>query len=139
MNRQKASPRRILRRSTAADQKRALAKAILHLPADLRDVFLLHRMAGLSFEEIGQQLGIERTVVQAYLAEALALLVRAAPAENNLCQRRLAVGPVFLFGTFGQQGELELAGYAQASRSSDRRQMSQLSISRSFSTPVGGY
>lgn len=81
MNRQKASPRRILRRSAAADQKRALAKAILQLPTDLRDVFLLHRMAGLSFDQIGQQLGIERTAVQAYLAEALARIVRAAPAR----------------------------------------------------------
>lgn len=79
MNRQKASIRRILRRSAAADQQRALAKAILQLPADLRDVYLLHRMAGLSFDQIGQQLGIERTVVQAYLAEALARIVLAAP------------------------------------------------------------
>ncbi|MBK1969758.1 MULTISPECIES: sigma factor-like helix-turn-helix DNA-binding protein [Brevundimonas] len=82
MNRQKASPRRFLRRSAAADQKNALARAILQLPADLRDVFLLHRMAGLSYEEISQQLGIERTVVQAYLAEALARIVRAAPADD---------------------------------------------------------
>ncbi|MNT61619.1 RNA polymerase sigma factor [compost metagenome] len=82
MNRQKASPRRILRRSAAADQQRALAKAILKLPADLRDVFLLHRMAGLSFDQIGHQLGIERTVAQAYLAEALARIVRAAPTDN---------------------------------------------------------
>lgn len=79
MNRQKASPRRILRRSAAADQQRALARTILELPADLRDVFLLHRMAGLSFDQIGQQLGIERTVAQAYLAEALARIVLAAP------------------------------------------------------------
>lgn len=82
MNRQQASSRRSLSRLAAADQKRALARVILQLPADLRDVFLLHRMAGLSFEEIGQQLGIERTVVQAYLAEALARIVRAAPPED---------------------------------------------------------
>jgi DNA-directed RNA polymerase specialized sigma24 family protein len=82
MNRQKASPRRFLRRSAAADQKSALARAILQMPADLRDVFLLHRMAGLSFEAIGQQLGIERPVVQAYLAEALARIVRAAPTDD---------------------------------------------------------
>ncbi|MNS94602.1 RNA polymerase sigma factor [compost metagenome] len=81
MNRQQASPPRFLSRSAAADQKRTLASVILQLPADLRDVFLLHRMAGLSFEEIGQQLGIERTVVQAYLAEALARIVRAAPPD----------------------------------------------------------
>ena len=83
MNRQKALPRRILRRSAAADQKSALAKAILQLPADLRDVFLLHRMAGLSYEEIGKQLGIERDVVQAYLAEALARIIRAAPPAKT--------------------------------------------------------
>lgn len=82
MNRQKASPQRFLRCPAAPDQKRALARAILELPADLRDVFLLHRMAGLSFEAIGQQLGIERTVVQAYLAEALARIVRAAPTDD---------------------------------------------------------
>lgn len=82
MNRQKASIRRILRRSAAADQQRALAKGILQLPADLRDVFLLHRMAGLSFNQIGQQLGVERTAVQAYLAEALARIVRAAPHDD---------------------------------------------------------
>ena len=82
MNRQKASPRRFLRRWTAADQKRALAKAILQLPADLRDVFLLHRIAGLSYPEISDQLGIKRNVVQAYLAEALARIVLAAPAGD---------------------------------------------------------
>ncbi len=82
MNSQQASSRRSLSHSADADQKRALAKAILQLPADLRDVFLLHRMAGLSFEEIGQQLGIKRAVVQAYLAEALARIVRAAPPDD---------------------------------------------------------
>ncbi|WP_415287932.1 sigma-70 region 4 domain-containing protein [Brevundimonas sp. S1H14] len=82
MNRQKASSRCCLKRSAVPDQKRALARAILELPADLRDVFLLYRIAGLSFEAIGQQLGIERTVVQAYLAEALARIVRAAPADD---------------------------------------------------------
>jgi len=83
MNRQKASPRRILRRSAVPDHKLALARAILQLPIDLRDVFLLHRIAGLSYEEIGQQLGIERGVVQAYLAEALARIVRAAPPTET--------------------------------------------------------
>ena len=83
MNRQQASSRRSLRRSAAADQKRALVRVILQLPTDLRDVFLLHRMAGLSYEEISQQLGIERDVVQAYVAEALARIVRAAPPAKT--------------------------------------------------------
>ena len=81
MNRQ-ASSRRFLRRSAAPAQKCALARAILQLPADLRDVFLLHRIAGLSYPEISDQLGIKRNVVQAYLAEALARIVLAAPAGD---------------------------------------------------------
>lgn len=67
------------RRRRQANEKSILVKAILRLPADLRDVFLLHRMAGLSYEQIGEHLGIERDVAQARLAEALARIVRAAP------------------------------------------------------------
>jgi DNA-directed RNA polymerase specialized sigma24 family protein len=54
MNRQQASSRPSLKRSAAADQKLALVRAILQLPTDLRDGFLLHRMAGVSYEEISQ-------------------------------------------------------------------------------------
>lgn len=72
----------IRRRKRQPDEKRILVKAILRLPADLRDVFLLHRMAGLSYEQIGEHLGMERDAVQARLAEALAWIVRATPSPE---------------------------------------------------------
>lgn len=80
MTSQKAPSRRPTRTSAEAEQKRALAQAVLQLPTDLRDVFLLNRMAGLSYEEIGKRLGIERAIVELYLAEALARIARAAPS-----------------------------------------------------------
>jgi len=70
------------RRGRQENAKRILVKAILRLPADLRDVFLLHRMAGLSWKQIGEHLSVERDVVQARLAEALARIVRAAPSSE---------------------------------------------------------
>lgn len=70
------------RRGRQANEKRILVKAILRLPPDLRDVFLLHRMAGLSYEQIGDHLNVGRDVVQARLAEALARIVRAAPSSE---------------------------------------------------------
>lgn len=70
------------RRGRQVDEKRVLVKAILRLPTDPRDVFLLHRMAGLSYEQIGQHLGIERDAIQARLAEALARIVRAIPSPE---------------------------------------------------------
>lgn len=64
-------------------EERHLLKAILRLPTDLRDVFLLHRMAGLSYGQIGEQLGMEPHEVQDRVAEALAQISRAAsPAEG---------------------------------------------------------
>lgn len=72
----------IRRRRRQPDEQRILAKAILRLPADLRDVFLLHRMAGLSYEQIGEHLGMERDAVQARLAEALARIVRVTPSPE---------------------------------------------------------
>lgn len=63
------------RRGRQANEKRVLVKEILRLPVDLRDVFLLHRMAGLSYEQIGEHLNVGRDVVEARLAEALVLLV----------------------------------------------------------------
>ena len=72
----------IRRRRRQPDEKRILVRAILRLPADLRDVFLLHRMAGLSHEQIGEHLGMERDAVQARLAEALARIVRATPSPE---------------------------------------------------------
>lgn len=70
------------RRKRGPDGKRILVKAVLRLPTDLRDVLLLHRMAGLSCEQIGAHLGMETGVVQAHLAEALAQLIQAIPRSK---------------------------------------------------------
>lgn len=59
-------------------EERRLLKAILSLPTDLRDIFLLHRMAGLSYDQIGEQLGMEPGEVQNHVAEALGRISRAA-------------------------------------------------------------
>lgn len=55
-------------------EQRLLLKAILHLPTDLRDVFLLHRMADSSYEEIAARLGFAPDVVEAHFAEAMFLI-----------------------------------------------------------------
>lgn len=54
-----------------------LLRAIRDLPRECRDVFLLHRFAELSLEQIGEHLGIDQQAVEARLAEALVRLSRA--------------------------------------------------------------
>jgi RNA polymerase sigma-70 factor (ECF subfamily) len=49
----------------------ALKRALDQLPAVQRSALLLHRMAGYSIEEIGEQLGVARPTAKKYLARAL--------------------------------------------------------------------
>lgn len=70
-------------RPAKADSKRALVQAILRLPPDPRDVFLLHRMAEKSYEEIGLHLDMAPEAVRANLAEAMALLASGAGAAAS--------------------------------------------------------
>lgn len=56
----------------------ALTRAILRLPTDLRDVFLLHRMVGMTYDQIGLHMGMEPGAVQAALSVAMVRLMRAA-------------------------------------------------------------
>ncbi len=70
-------PSRLWRRLWEAPRDRecrVLVRAIRHLPRDCRDVFLLHRFAELSLEQIGEHLGIDQQAVEARLAEALVRL-----------------------------------------------------------------
>lgn len=55
-------------------EREALIKAILNLPRDPRDVFLLHRMAHMPYEQIGARLDMALDEVQAHLVTALGLL-----------------------------------------------------------------
>lgn len=68
---------RRLRESPEDRQRRVLVQAICHLPRDCRDVFLLHRFAGMPLEQIAEHLGIDQQTVEARLAAALIRLSRA--------------------------------------------------------------
>lgn len=77
-------------KSALTSEMEVLKSAILKLPEPLRDVFLLHRMAGLMYFEIASHLGLEVSTVQTMIADALVELVRAtrpvgspAPADNS--------------------------------------------------------
>ena len=69
--------RRRHRRSAKERQRRVLVRAIRRLPRDYRDVFVLHRFAGMSLEQIAEHLGIDQQAIEARLAEALVRLGRA--------------------------------------------------------------
>lgn len=68
---------RRLREAPEDRERRVLVRAIRQLPPDCRDVFLLHRFAVLSLEQIGEHLGIDQQAVEARFAEALVRLSRA--------------------------------------------------------------
>lgn len=74
------SPRRRRRsRPMTEAQRDHLKQTILNLPPDTRDCFLLHRMAGMTYDQIADQFGMKPEVVQAHLAEALLQIMRAMP------------------------------------------------------------
>ncbi|WP_414626601.1 sigma-70 family RNA polymerase sigma factor [Brevundimonas diminuta] len=77
--------RRCPRQSAEEHQRRVLVRAIRRLPGDCRDVFVLHRFAELSLEQIAEHLGIDQQVVEARLAEVLIRLSRAVD-EAGGCQ-----------------------------------------------------
>lgn len=70
------------RKAAAKDERQVLVRAILKLPTRLRDVFLLHRMAGMTYPEIGLHLGMTPKAVEISLAAALLRLMRAVPTSD---------------------------------------------------------
>lgn len=64
-----------------ARARRALVRAIVHLPPDCRDVFVLKRFTGMSLDEITEHLDLDRDVVEARLAQSLAQLCRAVDGD----------------------------------------------------------
>lgn len=73
MTASKPRPRRRRARSSAD----VLKVAILRLPTKLRDVFVLHRFGGMTYDEIGLHLGIPPEAVKAASAAAMVRLARA--------------------------------------------------------------
>ncbi|MCK6105283.1 sigma-70 family RNA polymerase sigma factor [Brevundimonas sp. EYE_349] len=76
----------LLRRSprrSAEERQRILVRAIRRLSRDCRDVFVLHRFAGMSLEQIAERLGIDQQAAEARLAEALVRLSRAVDEEGG--------------------------------------------------------
>jgi RNA polymerase sigma factor (sigma-70 family) len=53
------------------DRERAVQHAILELPADVREIVLLHYVEGLSEREIAARLGVNRTTVRYHLRRGL--------------------------------------------------------------------
>lgn len=58
-------------------ERRALVLAIRRLPRRCRDVFVLHRFAGMPSEQIAEHLDIGKRAAEASLAAALVRLSRA--------------------------------------------------------------
>jgi RNA polymerase sigma factor (sigma-70 family) len=59
-----------------------LSEAILGLPEPLRDVFVLSRFSGLTYEEIGDHFGLSVKTVEWRMSRALALCVEALKGEK---------------------------------------------------------
>lgn len=76
-----SKPRQKRRRARSSED--VLAAAILRLPTNLRDVFVLHRFAGLTYGEIGLHLGVTPEAVQARFAAALVRLARAVRISGS--------------------------------------------------------
>ena len=74
-------PRR--KRRAKSGERHLLIQAILKLPIEARDVFLLTRMAGLPYEQIAEVLGIDRERVPAQLANGLVQISETLAVEEG--------------------------------------------------------
>lgn len=64
-------------------KRQVLVRAIWKLPRRCRDVFVLHRFAGMPLGQIAEHLGVEKKVVEARLAGALVRLNRAVEEAGD--------------------------------------------------------
>lgn len=65
-------------------KRRVLVQAIRRLPRRYRDVFVIHRFAGLSLDQVAEHLGIDQQRVEARLAAALVRLSRAVDEAGGV-------------------------------------------------------
>jgi len=77
---QLSSPDDPAAKADIAQRVEQLERSLKDLPPNVSTALMLHRFAGFSIEEIGQQLGVARPTAKKYLARALAH-VRDARAE----------------------------------------------------------
>ena len=77
------APKPRAKRRRVRGSAHVLKAAILRLPTNLRDVFVLHRFAGLTYVEIGLRLGLTPEAVQARFADALGRLARAVRISES--------------------------------------------------------
>jgi RNA polymerase sigma factor (sigma-70 family) len=69
-------------RADAQGRLEDVERVLALLPPKFSTTLLLHRFAGLSIEEIGQQLGVSRPTAKKYLARALTLCRDALEEEE---------------------------------------------------------
>lgn len=64
-------------------KRQVLVRAIRRLPRRSRNVFVLHRFAGMPLEQIAEHLGVEKRVVETRLVAALVRLSRAVDEADG--------------------------------------------------------
>lgn len=69
------------RRIEATELRRIFRKALLAMPRRTRRIFLMHRLRGMSYREIAEQLGIGDKGVEYHMMRALARCRRAVTAR----------------------------------------------------------
>jgi RNA polymerase sigma-70 factor (ECF subfamily) len=62
----------------------AIDRALDSLPAKARLAFLYSQLDGMTYAEIGRELGVSASMVRQYMARALAAIVAAAEEQPNL-------------------------------------------------------
>ncbi|HJS09998.1 sigma-70 family RNA polymerase sigma factor [Sphingopyxis sp.] len=68
-------------RIEAAELRRIFRRALRAMPRRTRRIFLMHRLRGMSYREIGERLGIGDKAVEYHMMRALARCRRAAAAR----------------------------------------------------------
>lgn len=80
-----SNPERVL---IASERLRRAMASIQHMPPKRREVFLLHRIEGLSYAEIARRAGVSIKTVEKHMAGAMAQLSREVDGDDAQLGRR---------------------------------------------------